>query len=101
MKVGTIRGRHDLLVEHYLLDSVEPGQAAYDAAFNAAREFVRVNSLQPGDTVEVYYTGLTEVTLGANDGFCETMINVNWFRFDAPSGMYVLLRSNRPTYGSV
>lgn len=68
MKIGTMRGRHAMPADYYLLKrEVEPGKPAYDAAYAAGYWFAR-DVLAGWETVELYYTGLTEVTLGALDG---------------------------------
>lgn len=95
VKIGTIQGRHPLPVDEYLVTSeVEPGDSAYEQAFESAKAYAEAN-LEPGSSVAVYYTGLTEVTLGVGDGFDAAQINVQWWRFDAASGKYVPLVSRR------
>lgn len=87
--VGTIRGRHEMPVECYLIDGpVEPGQAAYDAAFTAAVALARDPNIA---RVALYYAGLTEITLGAVDGFREAGKRVELMRWDTASSTYMVL----------
>jgi hypothetical protein len=93
MKVGTIRGRHEMPVDEYLVEVVEPGQAAYNAVFRAAILWRRRN---PSASVHLYYTGLTEATLGALDGLSYERLGggapVLW-RWDAATQTYATLRT--------
>lgn len=89
-RVGTIAGRHEMPVESYLvIRPVEPGYDAYMAAYEGAIMYAQ--ELAPGDSVEVYFTGLTELTLGALDGFDELGINVQLMRYDVQSDTYQVL----------
>ncbi|OGY27491.1 MAG: hypothetical protein A2802_00305 [Candidatus Woykebacteria bacterium RIFCSPHIGHO2_01_FULL_43_29] len=88
MKIGTIRGRHEMPVDRYLVDDreVSPGEDAYNAVFEAAK--VHGQSLPVADTVELFYAGLTEATIGALDGYESVGINVVPMRFNVSSGGY-------------
>lgn len=87
MKIGTVRGRHNLPVDRYLIEDAEPGQAAYLAAYTAALQMGA--QIDPdGEPVEVYYTGLTEVTLGALDGFRVAGVRICLMRYNAGADAY-------------
>lgn len=87
-KVGTIRGRHLMPVDLFLIDRVvAPGQEAYTETYLAA--FRHGHTLSPGSEVHLYYTGLTETTIGAVDGYEASGVNVVLYRFDTPTGKYV------------
>lgn len=87
IKVGVIAGRHPLPVDEYLVTrEVTPGDDAYQAAYQAAKEHGEIRDT--GSSVDLYYTGLTELTLGALDGYTAAYINVEAYRFDAASGQY-------------
>jgi len=97
MKLGTQAGRHEMPVEHYLLaGDVGVGQQAYDAAFEAASAWLREpgNYAQLREGLELYYAGLTEVTLGVVDAFQASGYaeNVVLMRFDRDQNDYVPLR---------
>jgi hypothetical protein len=81
MKIGTVAGRHPLPVDMYLLEEATPGQSAYDAAYEAARMIGL-------DEVDLYYTGLTEITIGAIDGLDSVGVKVRLMRYNASSGEY-------------
>jgi hypothetical protein len=78
-------------VDEYLLESVKPGQSAYDAAYDAALRYAKDRW---GLTVHLYYTGLTEATLGALDGFTASLCRVRVLlrRYDSQSGEYESLQ---------
>lgn len=96
-KVGTIAGRHSLPVDLYLvMRAVEPGEDAYTAAYEGA--IMHAMDLEPASTVELYFTGLTEITLGALDGYAESGINVNLMRYDAATSSYVPLKTKAPAF---
>lgn len=93
-KVGVISGRHPLPVHMYLVSrEVTPGTDAYDAAYWAALR--HGNEVGVGKTVDLFYTGLTELTLGAIDGYNAAFVNVETYRYDNASGDYVLLARKR------
>lgn len=94
LRVGTIRGRHPLPVDCYLLDGAEPGQAAYDAAATAALE---LNAEMPDvDHVDLYFTGLTEATFGAADAFAFARVPVTLWRWDVASETYQPMERRMP-----
>ena len=87
VRVGTISGRHLIPVDLYLVEEeVRPGQDAYRRAYEAAQNHGA--TLGPGNEVYLYYSGLTEATLGAIDGYESKGKNVIPFRYDTPSGQY-------------
>lgn len=99
-RIGTVAGRHQLPVDQYLLAEVTPGQAAYDAAYTVALAlFAELDLAEDLDEVQIYYTGLTEVTLGVVDawmdaqlGFYPPRFTVKWMRYDSAEAAYVPLR---------
>jgi hypothetical protein len=104
IKLGTQAGRHPMPVDRYLLaGDVGVGQEAYDAAFAAAQAWLKEpgNFAQMREGVELYYAGLTEVTLGVLDAFQASGYaeNVVLFRYDRDQG-YVPLRRVVPAEGA-
>ena len=95
MKLGTIAGRHPMPVDMYLLEgSVEPGNPAYEAAFLAA---VRWRRAYPKEYVALYYSGLTEVTLGVLDGlYYAGGSGPDLYRWDTDTGAYERLWRRPP-----
>lgn len=118
--VGTVAGRHELPVTEYILiEDVSPGQEAYEKARLAARAWARarMDSLfhlwcqtDGRPVVRLYYTGLTEITLGVIDGFEDAGLTtqrdtplvlvdvpgnydamVAIMRYETPTGRYVRL----------
>jgi hypothetical protein len=87
LKLGVLN-RHNMPVEAYLVNrDVEAGQDAYRAAFEAALELGRTGV----DIIHLYYTGLTESTIGALDGLESYGVRVVLYRYDNDSLSYVPL----------
>ncbi len=69
-RLGVIAARHEMPVEEYLVESVQPGQPAYDAVYEAMARWLASNpsvGRQPDEPLYLYYSGLTEATLAATD----------------------------------
>lgn len=96
MKLGIIAGRHQMPVDRYLVDNVEPGQAAYDAVWLAADHLAK--SVPKGTDIDLYYGGLTEATIAAIDALeGSERVRLRLFRYDAPSASYVEILRGMPT----
>lgn len=66
LALGTIHGRHVMPCEgRYILPRAPIGQPAYDVAYDAALYY----EFDPAqyDGIRLYFTGLTEVTMGVCD----------------------------------
>ena len=87
VKVGTVAGRHPLPVDEYLLEQADPGQCAYDAAYMAASRR-GYEAVVNDEILEVYYTGLTEVTLGTIDGLDEAGATYRLMRYNLNGNTY-------------
>ena len=107
VRIGSQAGRHPMPVERYILTDpdVGVGQAAYDAAYEAASAWLREpgNAAQMRAGIELFYAGLTEVTLGVVDalqatGYAE---NVVLMRFDRDQNDYLPLRRVVPAEGEM
>lgn len=69
-RLGVIAARHEMPVDEYLVESVQPGQSAYDAVYEAMARWLADNPTvgrQADAPLYVYYSGLTEATLAATD----------------------------------
>jgi hypothetical protein len=102
VKIGVVAGRHPLPVDKYLVQEVTPGQAAYDAVYNAAMR--ALPAIVEGSTkagyskaeIKVYYTGLTETTLAVVDASRDTGVPIQLMRWDSELGSYQrLVRGSR------
>lgn len=86
LRVGTISGRHTMPAEYYLIDrSTQPGQPAYDKAYNAMCALVRKHKPR---LVELYYTGLSEVIIGALDALRNMRVEHVIMRYDLKEDSY-------------
>ena len=66
IKLGLIKGRHEMPVDAYLLE-----QTTFATAYNDAKQAI-VNVATTGcDTIQLYATGLTRALLGVIAGFNE------------------------------
>jgi hypothetical protein len=69
-RIGTIASRHEMPVDEYVVESVTPGQSAYDQIYEALSRWLLANPGVGRDAdkpLEVYYSGLTEATLAVAD----------------------------------
>ena len=69
-RLGIIASRHDMPVEEYLVESVNPGQSAYDQVYWAFAAWLDAHpgvGRRPELPLELYYSGLTEATLAVTD----------------------------------
>ena len=69
-RIGTIASRHEMPVEEYLVETVQPGQSAYDEVYTAMASWLEAHprvGRRAELPLEVYYSGLTEATLAAAD----------------------------------
>jgi len=80
IKLGTISARHDMPVDEYLLSDIQShGQKAYAEAYHATRKWALEH---PDVDVELYYTGLTEVTIATTDALDNMGMSYTLMRFD-------------------
>ena len=69
-RIGIISARHEMPVDEYLVESVNPGQSAYDQIYEAIVAWL---ARHPGvgheadKPLHIYYSGLTEATLAVTD----------------------------------
>lgn len=98
IRLGTIQGRHAMPVDEYLVEAVEPGQAAYDAVYAAASHRFQDLGDDGVSEVHLYFSGLTEATLAAVDAYEpeDHAFRLILMRYDAPSGEYQPLRRFAP-----
>src|SRR5690349_16618855 len=69
-RIGIIAARHEMPVEEYLVESVLPGQPAYDAIYDALDAWLQAHpgvGSRPERPLQLYFSGLTEATLAATD----------------------------------
>ncbi len=69
-RIGIIDARHQMPVEEYLVASVNPGQSAYDAVYEALDAWLEAHpgvATSPERPLQLYFSGLTEATLAATD----------------------------------
>ncbi|MTI95226.1 MAG: hypothetical protein FH749_07015 [Firmicutes bacterium] len=75
--IGTIKGRHELPVDCYLIEDSELDfNTAGKVAYTAAEELF--SAAESGTTINLYITGLTRVTLAVVAAFT----NAAWQRAD-------------------
>lgn len=70
VRIGVIASRHDMPVDEYLVESVTPGQSAYDQIYAAVSAWLDAHpeiGRRPDRPLELYYSGLTEATLAVAD----------------------------------
>ena len=100
MRIGTIAGRHPLPVERNILQGqVNPGQEAYDQAFSATKDLVRELLSQGVDHIDLFYTGLTEITIAVLDALQDEPVSVTVWRYDSVASEYMPLRRGAPDGG--
>jgi len=69
-RLGIIASRHDMPVAEYLVESVNPGQSAYDQVYNAFSAWLDAHpgvGRRADQPLHLYYSGLTEATLAVAD----------------------------------
>jgi hypothetical protein len=68
VKIGLIKGRHEMPVTRYLIDEeVVPFDQAHTLAYDAMQLFLK--STEKEDVIQLYITGLTRCTVGAIGAF--------------------------------
>lgn len=111
--IGTIKNRHTMPVERYLIeDDVSPGKEAYEKAYESAKklaiEIIESATLKTSDqeevpikefdTIDLYYTGLTESLIGALDAFENFGMEYRLMRYDSVSKNYEPIERKREYY---
>ena len=85
-RLGTIASRHEMPVDEYLVESVTPGQGAYDQVYEAITAWLDRHPGVGRDAdrpLHVYYSGLTEATLAVSDALHNYGCwNAHLMRFD-------------------
>jgi hypothetical protein len=69
-RIGVIASRHDMPVNEYLVERVQPGQSAYDTIYAAFSRWLQEHPTAgraAGEPLYIYYSGLTEGTLAVAD----------------------------------
>lgn len=109
IKIGTVAGRHEMPVDGYILDKVEfPSDIegirkdVNHALMETVGEYVKsgwgiaVNGFDdgcifhaPGVKVELYVTGLTQVTVAALSFLVKNGFSVDVMNYDRETGEYV------------
>jgi hypothetical protein len=97
-RIGTISSRHEMPVDEYIVESVTPGQSAYDQIYHALARWILANpgvGRDPDQPLEVYYSGLTEATLAVADALHNYgCVNSRLMRYDIVQQDYEPLRRN-------
>lgn len=109
IKLGLIRGRHDMPVDGYILESVEdPGdlEGINKAVFKRmaeifsphmkegtvclpnALEYVDVPAYVSGEELDLYITGLTSVAIAAMQFCYQNGITVHPYHYDRETGLF-------------
>ena len=90
LKIGLIRGRHQMPVDRYLIDTPEVDFAmAYVIAYCEAEELCKELGLKAWESqVDLFITGLTRATLGAIGGFLSRGVDVKVWEYNAQTGEY-------------
>ena len=85
-RVGIIASRHEMPVEEYLIESVTPGQSAYDEIFTAITHWLHAHpgvGQEADKPLHIYYSGLTAATLAVTDALHNYGYrNVQLMRYD-------------------
>ncbi len=85
-RIGIIAARHEMPVEEYLVESVIPGQSAYDQIYDAIVAWLARHpgvGCEADKPLHIYYSGLTEATLAATDALHNLGYhNTRLMRFD-------------------
>jgi len=109
VKIGTVAGRHDMPVDGYILDEVqnpadveEIRKAVNTSLMSSIGDYVEsgwgipVNGFDdgyifhtPGVKIELYVTGLTQVTVAALSFLVKNGFSVDVMNYDRETGKYI------------
>lgn len=83
MKIGTVKGRHDLPVEYYIFEEGIKDPTNLEELYETVAE-----KLENVDTVELYVTGLTVVTTTVINYCLDTTKPLTLYHFDRETNSY-------------
>lgn len=89
IKIGTIKGRHPLPVDYYILEATIPKFTKGELLIDVKEGIDKIPLTSTVDlTVDLYPTGLTIVTLVVVEVLKEKGATINIFGFNPDNGTY-------------
>ena len=86
IKVGLIKGRHNLPVEEYIFDKIE-NVLDFEALRRRATQWVE-DHCEIGRPVTLYVTGLTAATVAVVEACARQGVNITLMHYNASTGEY-------------